>query len=118
MTNKWIEHIKSFAKAHNISYGCALSNPECLATYKSKNISKEAHSAPAPVISYRDLDKALTEVKQLQSKLLSSDKMTKADKNKLVKLMANARSFADTREKQVYYNDKMRQLQSSTGFKN
>ena len=36
MVNKWIEHIKAFAKAHNISYGCALSNPKCLATYKSK----------------------------------------------------------------------------------
>ena len=39
MTNKWIEHIKAFAKAHNISYGCALSNPKCLATYKSKKKS-------------------------------------------------------------------------------
>lgn len=37
MTNKWVEHIKTFAKSHNIAYGCALSNPECLASYKAKN---------------------------------------------------------------------------------
>ena len=36
MTNKWVEHIKTFAKSHNIAYGCALSNPECLASYKAK----------------------------------------------------------------------------------
>ena len=41
MTNKWVEHIKTFAKSHNIAYGCALSNPECLASYKvKKNTTK------------------------------------------------------------------------------
>ena len=44
MTNKWVEHIKAFAKAHNISYGCALSNPECLASYKAKKNTKETHT--------------------------------------------------------------------------
>jgi len=27
MANKWILHIKEFAKKHNISYACALSHP-------------------------------------------------------------------------------------------
>lgn len=27
MTNKWIEHVKSFAKKNNLSYSCALSHP-------------------------------------------------------------------------------------------
>lgn len=33
MPSKWIEHIKAFAAKNNLSYGCALSDPECRATY-------------------------------------------------------------------------------------
>ena len=39
MVNAWVEHIKAFAKKNNISYGCALSNPACRATYKPKKIN-------------------------------------------------------------------------------
>ena len=34
MTNPWVEHIKKYAKDHNISYACALSTPECKNTYR------------------------------------------------------------------------------------
>jgi hypothetical protein len=34
--NPWVEHIKSFAKQNNLSYGCALSNPKCKQSYKGK----------------------------------------------------------------------------------
>ena len=33
--NPWVAHIKAFAKKHDLAYGCALSNPQCRATYKS-----------------------------------------------------------------------------------
>ncbi len=39
MTNPWVEHIKKNAKDNNLSYGCALSTPECKNTY-SKTSSK------------------------------------------------------------------------------
>jgi hypothetical protein len=39
MTNAWIEHIKKYAKDNNLSYGCALSTPECKNTYK-KDLTK------------------------------------------------------------------------------
>ena len=32
----WTDFVKSFAKEHNISYGCALSDPDCSAGYKAK----------------------------------------------------------------------------------
>lgn len=35
MANKWVEHIRKWAKDHNLSYGCALSNAECKEAYKS-----------------------------------------------------------------------------------
>ena len=27
MVNKWVDHVKKFAKEHGLSYGCAMSNP-------------------------------------------------------------------------------------------
>ena len=39
MVNAWIQHIKQFAAKKKVPYGCALSDPACRATYKSKKIS-------------------------------------------------------------------------------
>ena len=36
MVNNWILHIKDFAQRNNLSYGCALSKPECSAEYREK----------------------------------------------------------------------------------
>jgi hypothetical protein len=38
MANSWVEHVKRWAKANGQSYGCAISKPECKASYgQSKN---------------------------------------------------------------------------------
>ena len=34
MANAWDEHVKQYAKDNNVSYGCALSLPDCKASYK------------------------------------------------------------------------------------
>jgi hypothetical protein len=31
--NAWTLHVKQFAKEHNLSYGCAMSTPECRQSY-------------------------------------------------------------------------------------
>jgi len=36
MVSKWILHIKDYAQRNNLSYGCALSKPECSAEYREK----------------------------------------------------------------------------------
>jgi len=36
MSNTWIDHIKSYAQQHGLSYGCALSDPNCSKSYKEK----------------------------------------------------------------------------------
>jgi hypothetical protein len=36
MVSQWILHIKDYAQRHNLSYGCALSKPECRAEYREK----------------------------------------------------------------------------------
>ena len=40
MPNPWIEHIKEFARTHNTSYGCALTMPDCKASYHAKKPQK------------------------------------------------------------------------------
>lgn len=34
MANAWIQHVRAFAEEHNLSYACALSNPNCKASYQ------------------------------------------------------------------------------------
>ena len=43
MPNKWIEHVKKFAKENGLSYGCAMSKPNLKDGYKPsvKMTSKE-----------------------------------------------------------------------------
>ena len=36
MANQWTTHIKEYSQKHGISYGCALSKPECRAEYREK----------------------------------------------------------------------------------
>ena len=36
MSNRWIQHVKEYAIKHNISYGCAISTPDCKAEYQAK----------------------------------------------------------------------------------
>ena len=33
--NPWVEHVRAFASRNNISYGCAMSMPECKAEYRN-----------------------------------------------------------------------------------
>jgi hypothetical protein len=41
MTNKWVEHVKAYAVKNNISYSCAMSMPDCKASYNKKAESPE-----------------------------------------------------------------------------
>jgi hypothetical protein len=36
MPNRWVDYVKKFAADNNLSYGCALSKPECKETYRAK----------------------------------------------------------------------------------
>lgn len=39
MANKWVEHVRAFAKKNKMSYGCAISDPKCKSSYHSeKNV--------------------------------------------------------------------------------
>ena len=36
MVNPWVQHVKKWSKQNNVSYGCAISLPECKAAYKKQ----------------------------------------------------------------------------------
>ena len=38
--NKWIMHVKEFARDNNLSYMCALSGPRCRASYRKVSVKK------------------------------------------------------------------------------
>ena len=40
MVSAWVEHIKNFARRKNMTYGCALSDPDCKAEYHAKRPPK------------------------------------------------------------------------------
>lgn len=52
MVNPWIEHIKRYAKETGKSYGCALSDPECKASYKQKPPTSSESTGSAGASEY------------------------------------------------------------------
>ena len=49
MVNKWIQHIKDFAARTGKSYGCAITDPECKASYvKEPRVPRKARTPKQP----------------------------------------------------------------------
>ena len=34
----WVKHVKKFAKVNEVTYGCAMSDPDCSKSYKTKEM--------------------------------------------------------------------------------
>jgi hypothetical protein len=75
MANKWVEHIKKWAKANNSTYGCALSNPKCKEDYKK---SKEE---PKQEEKIQKIQKAIINI--LEPNKANKPETKKIDKKKL-----------------------------------
>jgi len=88
----WTEHIKAFAKEHNISYGCALSNPDCSASYRNKRPqklnkkeTKEVENMgleePTGIINRTNSKKSATHKKRVINMKSKLDNMREANEN-------------------------------------
>lgn len=67
--NRWTDFVKEYAKAHNVSYMCASTNPEVKAEWKNKKSAektpKSAKKAKAPTLSHEQVvEKALAKAKE------------------------------------------------------
>ena len=77
MVNAWVAHIKAFAAKHKIAYGCALSNPDCRASYKPKK-KPSARSLLSSVDGIEKADMPAMEI-ALERKLKRSSPETALD---------------------------------------
>ena len=64
MPNPWVTHIKQFAKKHGLAYGCALSNPECRATYQAKKPTARQLLADVEGIEHADVAPMLADLER------------------------------------------------------
>ena len=70
MPSKWIDHIKSYAKQHGLSYACALTDPNCSKSYKGGKTpatKTKAITAPVPTTPTPARARAIAAVKTLTS---------------------------------------------------
>lgn len=59
---KWTDHVKAFAKRQNISYGCAMSMPECSASYQSTKAPKAPKAKAKAETKFTPLEEARPEL--------------------------------------------------------
>ena len=99
MSNKWIEHVKKFAKDNGVSYGCAMSNPRL----------KDGYTPSVKMTSREKKQKKIDDMnKTIVSSLLKRIKnMTSEDRPVvLMKFNAASQSIRDNIKEQYpkYFN--------------
>ena len=69
MSNKWIEHVKKFAKDNGVSYGCAMSNPRLKDGYvpSVKMTSKEKKQIKVDAMNKVVMSSLLKRIKNMTS---------------------------------------------------
>lgn len=111
MTN-WTDYVKSFAKANNLTYGCALSDPACSAGYRKKYGNKKplGKNKEKELMGMEDIDakpskksvefkqrktamKAKLNKSQVQKQLLETTGMMAEDINQFVPVQDLAGNF-------------------------
>jgi hypothetical protein len=88
--SEWIQHIKNFAKEKGLTYGCALSDPECSITYqanKLSNIRKKASNSANKTSMNAKLNN-----KFVQNQLKETTGLMKEDVNVAEKKVARPRA--------------------------
>jgi hypothetical protein len=68
MVNKWIDHVRQFAKENGLSYACALSTAECKASYnKVQKVQKVQKVVPQDK-AFADLSSMVEQAKKMKPK--------------------------------------------------
>jgi hypothetical protein len=52
--NPWVEHVRNYARDHNMTYFCALSQPECKTSYKKPARAKAVRKDKKPMVTGRE----------------------------------------------------------------
>jgi len=115
MANKWIEHIKKWAKDNNSTYGCALSNPKCKEDYKkSKEEPKQEEKFKR---SYEE------DIKEIKSELNHPEDRAKRDEKINIRTMQyyvetkNIDGFLNNQNIKTYEKSEFLQREKDKDFK-
>lgn len=81
MVNPWIEHVKAYAKEHDISYGCAITEAKASYTKKEKG-GKSLNQEKIILLGYRDQIKALMRKREVPQLRLDDDRYNENEKKK------------------------------------
>lgn len=94
MPSKWIEHIKAFAAKNNLSYGCALSDPECRATYTP--VKKTTQKKERETMGSEDINRAGAPFKKPEPPKAEKPKPNRKKKEKANPAKEIAQEILDT----------------------
>lgn len=83
----WIQHIKEFAKEKGLSFGCALSDPDCSKTYRMKKEMKKNPITIAEPTGNPKLQMKGIEIKRPMSKDVTEIKPKKTKKKEINEMM-------------------------------
>lgn len=122
MPSKWVEHVKEYAKANYMTYGCALTDKECKRLYKinskekigNYNIDKIKELKGHLLPDYGDYTLYISNPKNTNYRLINDKNRTKEELEKIEVLRAKERErekkFFEKKEK--YYEKKPKSLKS------
>ena len=115
MTN-WTDYVKSFAKANNTTYGCALSDPACSAGYRKKFGNKKPLGkkiSEKEMMGQEDIastTRELTDAKARAAARMAKAREEKAEKKRLNKEKKRMKEIAKENESYRLVNESMRKI--------
>ena len=93
MVNKWIDHVRQFAKENGLSYGCALSTAACKEAYKAT--PKKAPKKTKTTAAYSDLLAIAAQAKQLKPKTTEPQGVVVKRRSKFQKINPKDKAYVD-----------------------
>lgn len=89
MPNKWVEHVKQWSAENNMTYGCAVSKPECREAYHKKNLTKKYEKEQQPKemeqMGKEDINRTKKPEKEKGQQSKEIEQMSKEDINRAMK---------------------------------
>jgi hypothetical protein len=93
-SNPWVIHVKEWSKANNVSYGCAISKPECKEAYQKKKNKTNREIAKKPASIRQAFPKSKTTAVSKEAPKVSNKKVSKAQIDKMAKEIEDLREKA------------------------
>lgn len=101
----WINHIKEFAKKHNMSYGCAMTDPRCKEEYQKKKkpkLRQQNNKVIKALDIYLDDDQSVPKHKRIKVWLFQYDQyMTPEEIKTMEDADENYEDYTESFEKNV-----------------